>query len=456
MAERQAAVVDSLAATDRRRIIHPYLPGGAEDRVVMVRGDGCELWDAGGRRYLDATGGLWLAQVGHGRTELADVARDQMARLEYFTSFWEFSNDRAVELADRLATMAPGALERVFFTSGGSEGNDAAIKLARYYHHELGATGRNVILSRRTAYHGVAYGSGTATGIVELQTGFGPLVPDVLHLTQPAPYHAELFGGEDPTAFCVAELEETIARVGADRIAAFIGEPVMGVAGMVVPPDDYWRRIADVLRAHGILLILDEVVTGFGRTGHWFAADRYGVEPDILVTAKGLTSGYAPLGAVLVREEIGAVVTRGDHGFPMGYTYAGHPVSCAVALANLAIIEREQLVERAAAVGAAMFARLQALAALEVVGDIRHAGLGLAVELVSDREARTTLVETARPIPDVIREETGVIVRESSPGNIVFSPPLVISEAEVEEAVAAAASVLERVRPDGSLATGPG
>jgi PLP-dependent transaminase len=454
MAERTASLVDSLEATDRRRIIHPYLPGGTEDRVVMVRGQGCELWDAAGRRYLDATGGLWLAQVGHGRAELADVARDQMARLEYFTAFWEFSNDRAVELADRLATMAPGPLERVFFTSGGSEGNDAAIKLCRYFHHERGQPERNVILSRRSAYHGVAYGSGTATGIVELQTGFGPLVPDVLHLTQPAPYHPELFGGEDPTAFCVAELEETIARVGADRIAAFIGEPVMGVAGMVVPPPDYWPRVAEVLRAHGILLILDEVVTGFGRTGAWFAADTYGLEPDILVTAKGLTSGYAPLGAVLVSETIGEVVTRGDHGFPMGYTYAGHPVSCAVALANLAIIEREQLVERAAATGAAMFARLQELAALEVVGDIRHAGLGLALELVSDRDARTTLVETERPIPDLIREETGVIVRESSPGNIVFSPPLVISEAEVEEAVAAAASVIARVRPDGSIASG--
>ncbi len=452
MAERPASLVDSLAATDRRRIIHPYLPGGTFERVVMVRGEGCELWDATGRRYLDATGGLWLAQVGHGRAELADVAREQMARLEYFTAFWEFSNDRAVELADRLATMAPGDLERVFFTSGGSEGNDAAIKLARYFHHERGETERNVILSRRSAYHGVAYGSGTATGIVELQTGFGPLVPDVLHLTQPAPYHPELFGGEDPTAFCVRELEETIARLGAGRIAAFIGEPVMGVAGMVVPPAEYWPAIAAVLQAHGILLILDEVVTGFGRTGAWFAADTYGLEPDILVTAKGLTSGYAPLGAVLVSEVIGEVVTRGDHGFPMGYTYAGHPVSCAVALGNLAIIEREQLVERAATVGAAMFARLQELRSIEVVGDVRHAGLGLALELVSDRDARTTLVETARPIPDVIREETGVIVRESSPGNIVFSPPLVISEAEVEEAVAAAASVLARVRPDGSIA----
>jgi adenosylmethionine-8-amino-7-oxononanoate aminotransferase len=456
MAERTASLVESLESIDRRRIIHPYLPGGSSERVVMVRGKGCELWDARGRRYLDATGGLWLAQIGHGRAELADVAREQMARLEYFTAFWEFSNDRAVELAERLATMAPGDLGRVFFTSGGSEGNDAAIKLARYFHHERGETDRNVILSRRSAYHGVAYGSGTATGIVELQTGFGPLVPDVLHLTQPAPYHPELFGGEEPAAFCVRELEQTIARVGAGRIAAFIGEPVMGVAGMVVPPAGYWPAIAEVLEAHGILLILDEVVTGFGRTGAWFAAETYGLEPDILVTAKGLTSGYAPLGAVLVSEAIGDVVTRGDHGFPMGYTYAGHPVSCAVALANLAVIEREQLVERAATVGATMFARLQELASIEVVGDVRHAGLGLALELVSDRDARTTLVETARPIPDLIREETGVIVRESSPGNIVFSPPLVISEAEVEEAVAAAASVIARVRPDGSIATTAG
>ncbi|NDZ81869.1 aspartate aminotransferase family protein [Streptomyces sp. SID10853] len=440
-----------LAATDRAHIIHPYLPGTAEERVVMTGGSGCRLTDAEGRSYLDATGGLWLAQIGHGREEVAQVAFDQMKQLEYFTSFWEFSNDKAVALAARLASLAPAGLDHVYFTSGGSEGNEAAIKMARYYHHRRGDTDRTWILARDKAYHGIGYGSGSATGFPVYHEGFAPMMPHVSHLTPPWPYRTELYGGQDPTDFLIAELEARIADIGAGNIAAMIGEPIMGVGGMLVPPADYWPRVREVLDRHGILLVFDEVVTAYGRVGEWFAAQHFGVTPDIIVTAKGITSGYIPLGALLVADRVAEVLLR-DHGFPMGYTYNGHPVAAAVALANLDIIEREGLLGRAVTMGAKLHAELEAeLGELPVVGEIRSVGMMLAVELVADRASRTPLpLDPARMPHDVIRRETGVIVRDSA-HSLVLSPPLIMTDAEAKEAAVALRSVLERTLPTGEV-----
>ncbi|GAA3478458.1 aminotransferase family protein [Streptomyces sp. NPDC002596] len=441
-----------LAATDRAHIIHPYLPGTAEERVIMTGGSGCRLTDAEGRSYLDATGGLWLAQVGHGREEIARVAFEQMKQLEYFTSFWEFSNDRAIELAARLASLAPEGLNHVYFTSGGSEGNEAAIKMARYYHHRRGESSRTWILARDKAYHGIGYGGGSATGFPVYHEGFAPMMPHVSHLTPPWPYRTELYGGEDPTDFLIRELEARIAEIGPGNIAAMIGEPIMGVGGMLVPPADYWPRVRDVLDRHGILLIFDEVVTAYGRVGEWFAAQHFGVVPDIITTAKGITSGYTPLGALLVADHVAEALLL-DHGFPMGYTYNGHPVAAAVALANLDIIEREGLLARAVGLGAHLHAELEAqLGELPIVGEIRSVGMMLAVELVTDRESRTPLpLDPARMPHDVIRRETGVIVRDSA-HSLVLSPPLIMTEAEAKEAAVALRSVLERTGPDGTIA----
>ena len=446
-ATRGERTAQELAQADRQRIIHPYLPSSTEQRVVMVEGDGCRLRDADGREYLDATGGLWLAQVGHGRREIAEAAAEQMQRLEYFTSFWEFSNDRAIELAERLTSISPPKQTHVYFTSGGSEGNEAALKMSRYAHWRRGERDRTWILARHQAYHGVGYGSGTATGFPVYHEGFGPMLPHVRHLTQPWPYRAELFDGEDATDFCIAELERTIEELGADKVAAFIGEPVMGVAGMLVPPDDYWPRVQELLREHGIIFIFDEVVSAYGRVGHWFAAEHFGVEPDIIVTAKGITSGYAPLGAVLVSDEIAEAVT--EEGFPMGFTYNGHPTSCAVALANLELIESEGLLERAQETGAYILERLQGLLDLPVVGEVRGVGMMHAVELVGDRESRNPLAMDSAP-QDVIMRETGVIVRDCQ-HNLVISPPLIMSRAEADEVVDAMRSVLERTDPDGRI-----
>lgn len=443
------AVHEQLAHDDQRLILHPLLSDEVQDRVVIVSGKGCRLTDAAGREYLDATGGLWLAQVGHGRAELAEKAADQMRRIEYFTSFWEFTNEPAIRLAERLVSIAPDGITRAYFTSGGSEGDDAAIKMARLYFHRRGQPERTWILSRNGAYHGSAYGGGSATGLDVYREGFGPLLPNVDHLTPPWPYRNELFAGRDPTDFLIDELEATIDRIGPDRVAAFIGEPVMGVAGMLVPPADYWPRVQTVLRRYGILLILDEVVTAFGRTGEWFAAQRYGLEPDIIVTAKGISSGYVPLGANLITDEVAATLASCG-GFPHGYTYNGHPTACAVGLANLDIIERESLLDAARTVGGYLLGRLRELEEIDVVGEVRGVGMMFGIELVSDRVARTPLPSPPVPLPDVLRRETGVIVRNCA-HSIVLSPPLVLTHSEADRIVDALRSVLSRVRPDGGL-----
>jgi PLP-dependent transaminase len=437
----------SLEKTDRAHIIHPYLPASYEERVIMVSGKDSTLTDVNGKEYLDATGGLWLAQIGHGREELGQVAAEQISTLEYFTSFWEFSNDKAIALAAKLASIAPENINHVYFTSGGSEGNEAAIKMARYFHFRQGAEDRNWIIARRNSYHGIAYGGGSASGFDVYHDGFGPMLPHVAHVSPAWPYRSDLYNGQDPTDFLVAELEETIESIGADKIAAFIGEPIMGVGGMLVPPDDYWPRVAALLKRHGILLILDEVVTAYGRVGSWFAAQHFGVDPDIIVTAKGITSGYIPLGAVLVADHVAEVLGR-DHGFPMGYTYNGHPTAAAVALRNLEIIEREGLLERAKTIGAYLNQQLRTLLDLEIVGEVRYVGMMHAVELVADRETREPLARV-NELPDEIRK-SGVIVRDCG-HNLVLSPPLIMTEDEADRAVAAMRAVLERAGKDGAL-----
>lgn len=429
-------------------MIHPYLPATTQDRVTIVGGEGCRLTDADGKSYLDATGGLWLAQVGHGRRELAQAAAEQMQRLEYFTSFWEFTNERAIELAERLVDVAPAPIDHVYFTSGGSEGCDAAIKMARLHHFRRGDTDRTWIIARQLAYHGIAYGGGSATGFDVFHDGFGPMLPHVAHVTPPWPYRSELYGGEDPTDFLIRELEEKIDELGPGNVAAMIGEPIMGVAGMLVPPEDYWSRVEEVLRRHGILLIFDEVVTAYGRVGRWFAAEHFGVSPDIMVTAKGITSGYIPLGAVLVGPDV-AESLGSEHGFPNGYTYNGHPTACAVALANLDLIEKEGLLDAARETGGYLLDQFRTLEKLPIVGEVRGVGMMLAVELVRDKATREPLPNVAA-LPDILRRDEGVIIRDCA-NNLVLSPPLIMSRGECDEIVAAMRSVLDRVNTDGTF-----
>jgi putrescine aminotransferase len=408
---------ERLSRLDRAHIVHPHQVIGQPAAPLIVRsGRGAIITDADGNDYIDGTCGLWQCLVGHGRAELADVAAAQMRELEFYASFWDYSNAPAIELAARLAAIAPDGLGHVFYTNGGSEGVETAIKLARLAWNHAGAPDRTVILSRSMAYHGVGYGSLSATGIPPLREGFGPLADGFVHLTAPYPLRVP-----DCTETCVAELSETIARVGAERIAAMIGEPVLGVAGMIPPPDDYWPRISAVLRRHGILLVLDEIVTAYGRTGSWFAAERWGGVPaDMIVTAKGLTSGYVPMGAVLIGDRVMELLdgARVAHGF----TYNGHPTGAAVALRNLEIIEREGLLERATEQGRRLRDALRAAEGLPAVAEVRGVGLMAGVELNAPADG----AELAGRI-----RSRGAIVRATGQ-KLVLSPPLVIEPEQVD------------------------
>jgi PLP-dependent transaminase len=398
--------------------MHPHaVVGRPRSPVVFVEGKGARLRDAEGREYIDGTCGLWVCPVGHGRVELAEAARRQMESLEYYASFWEFSNVPSIELAERLVELGPPGIERVFYTNGGSEGTESALKLARLAWQAQGAPERSVVLTRSMAYHGVSYGALAATGIPPLREGFGDLPSGFEQLSVPYPYRGTTTDG------LIAELEDRIENVGVERIAAFIGEPVIGVGGMIPPHEDYWPRVQEVLRRHGILFILDEVVTGFGRTGAWFAAEHWGgLAPDLVITAKGITSGYFPLGAVLISERVAAMLD--GVAFRHGFTYNGHPTGCAVALENLAIIEREELVARAARLGERLLAGLGELESLPAVLQARGFGLMAGLELD---------VDDAGELADRIRA-AGVIVRATGQ-KLVLSPPLVIEEDDLDRLV---------------------
>jgi putrescine aminotransferase len=409
--------MSNLEDLDRRHVIHPHQVVGEPKRpVVFVEGRGARVRDSEGNWYIDGTCGLWVCPVGHGRHELAEAARRQMETLEYYASFWEFSNEPSIRLAERLAQIAPAGLERAFFTNGGSEGAETALKLARLAWHAAGRPERTVVLTRRMAYHGVSYGALGATGIPPLREGFGELPGEFVHLDVPYPFRGT------STDALIEQLESTIAEVGEHRIAAFIGEPIIGVGGMVPPHEDYWPRVAEVLRRHGILLILDEVVTAFGRTGTWFAAEHWDLRPDLLTCAKGITSGYFPLGAVMVGERVHDMLA--GHAFRHGFTYNGHPTGCAVALENLAIIEREGLLERTRELGAHLAEGLRRLEDLDAVAEARCFGLMAGLELQ---------VEDAAELADRIRR-AGVIVRATGQ-KLVMSPPLVIEREELDTLV---------------------
>ena len=421
--------MSDLSALDRRHVIHPHaVIGEARPPVVFTRGEGALLWDADGNEYIDGTCGLWVCPVGHGRGELAEAARRQMETLEYYASFWDFTNEPSIELAARLAEIAPAGLERVFFTNGGSEGIETALKLARLAWHAQGETARTVVLTRKLGYHGVSYGALAATGIPPLREGFGPLGGEFAFLTAPFPYRGTA------TDALVDELEATIAEIGPERIAAFVGEPVIGVGGMVPPHEDYWPRVEEVLRRHEILFVLDEVVTGYGRTGTWFAAEHWGgLHPDVIVTAKALTSGYFPLGAVLVGDRVAEMLA--GQPFRHGFTYNGHPTGCAVALENLAVIERERLLERARDLGEHLYAGLQTLEELPAVGEARAFGFMAGLEL---------LVADAGELSDRIRD-AGVIVRATGQ-KIVMSPPFTIEREQIDRIVEVLHAELARTR----------
>ncbi|MGH9006424.1 MAG: aspartate aminotransferase family protein, partial [Acidimicrobiales bacterium] len=339
---------------------------------IMVRGEGAYVWDQHGKRYLDGLAGLFTSQIGHGRTELGEAAAKQASELAYFP-LWTYAHPRAVELAERIASLTPGDLNRVFFTSGGSEAVESAWKLARQYFRLMGQPSRSKVISRDIAYHGTSMGALSITGIPALKTPFEPLVPGTVKVPNTNFYRATEHG-DDLEAFgrwAADEIERAILREGADTVAAVYLEPVQNAGGCFPPPPGYFQRVREICDRHGVLLVSDEVICAFGRLGEYFGCQRYGYQPDIITVAKGLTSGYSPLGAMIASEKLVEPFLKPGTSFSHGLTFAGHPVSCAVALANLDIFEREDILGHVRKTRDYFRSSLESLYELPIVGDVR-------------------------------------------------------------------------------------
>lgn len=414
---------------------HPFTPAGTYIPRVITEGDGCTVIDKRGREVLDMAGGLWCVNVGWGRRRIAEAMARQAERLPYYSLFG-FTTEPAAALAERVAALFPGALNHVFFTNSGSEAVDTALKIARAYWVRKGEARRRVLVGRHLAYHGVNFGGLSVSGIPRNRVPFGPLLPETDHLPHNHCLHCP-FGLTFPDCglACARSLEEVVQTHGPDSLAAVIVEPVMGAGGVIPPPDGYLPLLADICRKHGILLILDEVITGFGRLGTWFACERYGIEADIVVMAKGLSSGYAPIGAVIATDQVHSafVDTGGDLELPHGYTYSGHPVSCAAALANLDIMEEEDLPARARAIEPTFLSSIGKLSDLPAVAEVRGVGLLGGVELADGQDRAKKAAWSAW--------EQGVVVRQLG-ATLALSPPLVITEAEIDRGVAVLLDVL--------------
>ncbi len=415
-------------ARDVAVVQHPG-GGGGEHTLVLSHGKGARLWDVDGNSYLDAQGGAWLNKVGYGRKDLADVAAKQMEQLACFSIGFDYANTPSIAFAEAMVARAPDNITRVRFETGGGEADDHALQLARIYQAKKGQRSRRKILIHRDAYHG-----GTLAGI-EL-TGGRPGVPptseDSIVLTPPRPYHTELYDGRDMVEFCVDELRAAIAEHGAENIAAMFGEVMIGPGGMIPLPDTYWPAMTAVLKEHGILFVADEVVTGFGRAGAWFMSREYGLSPDMIVLAKGICSGYVPMAAVMMSEEVAETV----NGLGPGNSYAGHAVGAAVGLAHIDIIEREELLNNCMARGAQFFEELASLEDHPLVGNIRGRGLMMGIELVSDKDTRAPLIKDApwlvADMPRYLRRRHGILL--GMRGSVVLlTPPLVIDAGEVTQ-----------------------
>ncbi len=411
------------------RLWHPFADMAVvkDAEVVIARGEGARVWDEQGREYIDARGGLWYCAVGHGRGELADAAAAQMRLLAAYDTFERLANRPALDLAERISELAPFADGAVFFTSGGSEAVDTAAKLARRYWHALGRPEKQIIVHRRHSYHGMnAYGTSLA-GIPAMREGFGTLIPDVASVSH-----------EDP-----AELATLLAENG-DRVAAFIGEPVIGAGGILHPPDGYWAEVQALCRSHDVLLVADEVITGFGRLGSWFGSDRLGIEPDLITCAKAITSGYLPLGAVIATARVQEPFwSQPGSLFRHGFTYSGHPTACAVGLANIALMERERLVERVAELEPVLAAVFAPLRSAPLVSEVR-AGLGLLAAVEFDADARAADPGLVDRIVHACRDQ-GVLTRGLAGRALQISPPYVITESELRSVATGIAAAIATV-----------
>lgn len=416
---------------------------------VIVRGEGAHVYDDTGRRYLDALASLYCVNAGYGRQEIVDAVAAQMATLPYFTT-WNYANLPALALSERIAGLAPGDLNRVFFTSGGSESVDSAWKMVRQYHRLRGNPGKVKVVSRAGAYHGTTLGALSIGGIPSIQAPFAPLLENAANAPAVNPYRA----GVDPVTHSVKAAEAVRAIVeseGPETVGGIIVEPVQNSGGCLVAEPEHFARLRAICDDHDLLLISDETICSWGRLGTWFGCQRYDYQPDIVTTAKGLTSAYVPMGAVIASDRVAEPFFAPETMFAHGLTFGGHPVAAAAALSNLDIIEREDLCGRADEMGAELRGALESLRDIPIVGDVRGAGLFMAIELVADQTTReplpgATLASMAARVPGALFQE-GVICRAMHRGAplIQFAPPLIIERADVDEIERALRVVLTRV-----------
>ncbi|MBI3031320.1 MAG: aspartate aminotransferase family protein [Candidatus Rokubacteria bacterium] len=441
-----------LIKADHEHLIHSlHHPMDHSEPLIFVKGRGAVITDVQGREYLDGLSGLWNTNVGHGRAELAQAAEAQMKELAYYSTYAGMSNIPAIMLADRLVRLAYKNMQAVFFTCGGAESNEAAFKTARFYWKARAKPDKVKIIARREGYHGVTLQAMSATGIPPYWKMFEPRVPGFLHIQPPYAYRFQgAKPGETVGQAAARELEEAILREGPDTVAAFIAEPIVGGGGVFVPPDDYFPRIREICTKHQVLFIADEVITGFCRTGHWFALTHWGVEPDIMAFAKGVSSGYLPLGGIMISREIKDAMDSvpPESRWMHAHTYSGHPTCCAVGLKNIEIMERERLWENAAKMGTRLHEGLkQAFADHPHAGDIRGGkGLLAAVELVADKGTKATFPGDQKVGPRVQAEmvKRGVVTRIRGE-SVFFAPPLIVTESQVDRLISVARDAVKAV-----------
>jgi adenosylmethionine-8-amino-7-oxononanoate aminotransferase len=411
-----------------------YGPG--HEIPIITRGEGCYVYDDRGKRYLDGLSALFCVNAGHGRAELGEAAARQVEELDFYT-LWSYAHPGAIELAARIASLAPGDLNRVFFTSGGSEAVESALKLARNYHRALGKGQKHKLIAREIAYHGTTLGALSATGITELRSQFEPLVPGGCHVPNTNAYR---WPEDRHPLWAATAIEERIVFEGPETVAAVIVEPVQNAGGCFVPPDGYFERVREICDRHDVLMISDEVICAWGRLGHYFGCDRFGYQPDIVTVAKAMTSAYAPMGAVIADDRIAEPFMQGDASFAHGFTFAGHPVAAAVAMANLDVFEREDLCGHVLAKEGEFRAMLETLHDLPIVGDVRGTGFFQAIELVKDKETKQSFddeeaEELLRGFLSGELYKRGLICRADDRGDpvIQLAPPLISDTEQFEE-----------------------
>ena len=436
----ESTSIQALQEQARRHLwMHFSRMGGYDDQheiPIIARGDGAYVYDAHGKRYLDGLSGLFCVNAGHGRTELAEAAARQYEELDFFV-IWSYAHPRAIELATKIASMTPGDLNRVFFTSGGGEAVESALKLARNYHRMRGNGQKAKHIAREVAYHGTTLGALSATGITNLRSQFEPLAPGGCHVPNTNIYRWP----EDREPIWAADaIEERILFEGPETVSAVILEPVQNAGGCFVPPDGYFQRVREICDKYDVLLISDEVICAWGRLGHYFGCERFGYQPDIITSAKALTSSYVPMGAMIASDKVAEPFMEGTASFAHGFTFAGHPVGAAVALANIEIFEREDLCGHVLAKEGEFRGMLESLRDIPIVGDVRGAGYFQAIELVKDQETKQSFNDEEsekllRGFLSGALYERGLICRADDRGDpvIQFSPPLICDTGQFEE-----------------------